>query len=143
VRRPILLVALAAAACASGTGSGTAPSGATAVPRGNANLITQEEIAGGSYQTALDIVQNLRPSMLRGRGVTTGVTGADASGYEGPVAGVVVYLEEVRLGGIESLRSIPAAGVKEIRFVSARDATTRWGTGHPSGAIQVITKKGR
>jgi hypothetical protein len=106
-------------------------------------LITEEEIATGSYQTALDIVQNLRPTMLRGRGATTGVTGADASGYEGSVAGVVVYLEEVRLGGIESLRSIPAAGVKEIRFISARDATTRWGTGHPSGAIQVITKKGR
>lgn len=142
MRIPILLVAFAAA-CASGTGSGPATSGATAGPRGSANLITQEEIAGGSYQTALDIVQNLRPSMLRGRGVTTGVTGADASGYEGPVAGVVVYLEEVRLGSVESLRSIPAAGVKEIRFVSARDATTRWGTGHPSGAIQVITKKGR
>lgn len=142
MRVTMLLAALAgAAACASGGGGVQSPAAPT--PRGSATLITEEEIATGSYQTALDIVQNLRPTMLRGRGATTGVTGADASGYEGSVAGVVVYLEEVRLGGIESLRSIPAAGVKEIRFISARDATTRWGTGHPSGAIQVITKKGR
>jgi hypothetical protein len=29
--------------------------------------------------------------------------------------------------------------VKEIRYISASDATTRWGTGHSGGVILVVT----
>ncbi|HSA56659.1 MAG TPA: hypothetical protein VLE53_13200 [Gemmatimonadaceae bacterium] len=137
----LLLIAMASA-CASGGGvstSATAPQPA----RGSANLITEEEIAQGTYQTALEIVQGLRPSMTRYRATTTSATG-NPSGYTDAAAatgGVVVYMDESRLGEVSTLSSIPAQRVREIRYISARDATTRWGTGHTSGVIQVITKK--
>jgi hypothetical protein len=31
--------------------------------------------------------------------------------------------------------------VREIRYINARDATTRWGTGVSSGVIQVVSKR--
>jgi hypothetical protein len=39
------------------------------------------------------------------------------------------------------MANIPASRVKEIRFINARDATTRWGTGYGSGVILVTTKR--
>jgi hypothetical protein len=54
---------------------------------------------------------------------------------------IVFYLDGVRLNDRTGLMSIPADRIKEIRFINSRDATTRWGTGHGSGAILVTTKK--
>ena len=54
---------------------------------------------------------------------------------------VLVYVNEVRLGMVEDLRTIPTTQVQEIRYISATDATQRWGTGHSSGVIQVITRR--
>jgi hypothetical protein len=39
----------------------------------------------------------------------------------------------------EILRSVSVANVEEIRFLDARDATTRFGTGYVSGAILITT----
>jgi hypothetical protein len=50
-----------------------------------------------------------------------------------------VYLNNVRHGGVMSLRDILVTDIQEIRFISASDATTRWGTGHGSGVIMVRT----
>jgi hypothetical protein len=44
----------------------------------------------------------------------------------------------VRHGDIQSLRSILIEEIAEVRFISASDATTRWGTGHAGGVIQVL-----
>jgi hypothetical protein len=46
----------------------------------------------------------------------------------------------VRMGGLEELHSIRAADVESIRFINARDATTRWGTGHMGGVIEVLLR---
>jgi len=86
-------------------------------------------------ESAFDIVQRLRPAMLRSR---TSTFGSDNQGQQVPV---VVYSDDVRLGTVENLRTIPAMQVREIRYISATDATQRWGTGHSSGAIQVVTKR--
>jgi hypothetical protein len=50
-----------------------------------------------------------------------------------------VYLNNVRHGGVASLRDILVTDIQEIRFINAADATTRWGTGHGSGVIMVRT----
>jgi hypothetical protein len=50
-------------------------------------------------------------------------------------------MDDVRLGEPASMVNIPASRVKEIRFMNARDATTRFGTGHSSGVILVTTKR--
>ena len=39
-----------------------------------------------------------------------------------------------------ALRNVPAEQVERIEFLSAADATMRYGTGHASGAILVTTK---
>ena len=54
---------------------------------------------------------------------------------------IIIYMDDVRLGEPSSLTNIPASRVKEIRFMNARDATTRYGTGHSSGVILVLTKR--
>lgn len=100
--------------------------------RGNASLILGAEVATSGASDALQAIRILRPSMLRGR---TG-SGNDQSG----TADMVVYVDGVRLGGPQQLVSVAAMNVKEIRWLSASDATTRFGTGHPFGAILVQTK---
>lgn len=131
-----VLLALSAAACGGG-GSGTSAQPAMDRPaRGPANLITEAEINSGVYQTALEVVQNLRPGMLIPRG--TSPTARESSTASVPI---VVYQDDVRLGDISSLANIPANRVKEIRVLSASDATTRYGTGHSSGVILVTTKR--
>lgn len=126
---------LAVAACGGGAGGTAQPSTTTRV-RGSANVITEAEINSAAYQNALEVVQNLRPSMTVARGV-----GADRSGLLATTIPIVVYMDDVRLGEIQSLVNIPANRVKEIRFLNAGDATTRYGTGHSSGVILVTTKR--
>ena len=129
-------IAMAVIGCGGG-GSGTAAQPATANrTRGTSNVITESEIGASTYQNALEIVQNLRPQMLIPRGV-----GSDATGLSAASIPIIIYMDDVRLGEPSSLSNIPASRVKEIRFLNARDATTRFGTGHSSGVILVTTKR--
>lgn len=138
MRKGLLVFAAIAtlAACSSGSGSASGTA-STPIRRGGQNLITADEItaSGAGLETAFDIVQRLRPSMLRPR---TSSFGTNNQAQQVPV---VVYSDDVRLGTVENLRTIPATQVHEIRYISATDATQRWGTNHSSGAIQVITKR--
>jgi hypothetical protein len=54
---------------------------------------------------------------------------------------VVAYLDDVRLTDLRSLQNVWRERVYEIRYLSASEATTRWGTGHASGAVLVITRR--
>lgn len=145
VRRPlsiaVVLAAVTLAACAGSSAPAAAAAGTTAAAprpvRGSLNLIPNAEIeaAGNDVTSAYELVQRLRPGMMRARNLTAGNTG------EGNVFGVIAYADEVRLGDVEQLRTVMRGTVREIRFISASDATTRWGTGHSNGVIQVIVKR--
>ena len=115
----------------------TAPARVTRPPRGSSSLITSAEIeaAAPDILNAYQLVERLRPMMMRPRNLTAGNVG------DGNVFGVVAYVEEVRLGDLESLGSVMRATVREIRYIGATDATTRWGTGHSNGVIQVVLKR--
>ena len=131
MRKTVLCaMALTLVACGGG-GSGTAaqPNTASRPIRGPADIISEAEIKATSYQNALEVVQGLRPTMMRPRGTST-------SQYQ-----VVAYMDDVRLIDLNGLSTIPSERVKEIRYINARDATTRWGTGHGSGVILVTTKR--
>jgi hypothetical protein len=97
--------------------------------RGSSNVLTREEISRSNGATAFEVVQELRPHYLRARGPSSGMNPAPA--YP------TVYLNDFRAGGLEALRSIRIVEIEEIRYISAADATTRWGTGHTAGVIQV------
>jgi hypothetical protein len=134
-----IALALGSVACSSG-GGGSAPAAGDAPrpsSRGSQNLITEAEILqlGQGLENAFDIVERLRPSMLRSRASTFG------SQRTGEEILVVAFVDDVRLGEVTNLRTIPRLQVREIRYISATDATQRWGTGYGSGAIQVISKK--
>ena len=106
----------------------------TAAPtRGSMNVIIMAEIANSGATDALKAVKLLRPAMLRGR---NGSLGENPNG-----ADIVVYIDGMRAGGQSALASVSAITIREIRLLNAADATTRFGTGHPLGAILVQTKQ--
>ena len=127
--RHLVLCGLVLLGACGGGGGAPAASSAPRPVRGSADRITEQEISAGIYQNALEVIQNLRPNMTVARGTSTS-----------PVP-VMAYVDDVRLADMSGLATIPAGRVKEIRYVNARDATTRWGTGHGSGVILVITKR--
>jgi hypothetical protein len=121
----VLLVGLAG--CAS-TGDGERAS------RQHRNILTEDEIQAGQHLTAFDVVRTLRPAWLRERPMSvTNPEGAE----------VVVYVDGMRMsGGAETLRQVRAETVVRMEFMTASDATTRFGTGHMGGAILVTTRRG-
>jgi hypothetical protein len=120
---PVLLL-LSFAACAA------SPRGSSPTDRA---ILTIEEIRQTDARTAYDAVLRSRPEFLRSRG-SRSLRAASAADYP------LVYLNSTRYGPLESLRSISVEGVEEIRYLSGSDATTRFGTGHVAGVIQVVTR---
>ena len=128
----------AATACASANPSGeAAPGAAPGAPtpasarRGGGDVITQDELVGTTAQTVMDAIKQLRPSFLTSRGPTS-------MNLANP--GILVYANGMRLGGVSTLNDIPVQDIKQIQYLNASDATQRFGTGHPSGAI-LLTRK--
>jgi hypothetical protein len=105
-------------------------------PRRNPSEITQEELANPSVGqlNLLQVIQQLRPNWLRVRG-SPSLTGGGRS-----TPGVVL---DNMSQSFERLASLRAADVTSLVFLSAGDATTRFGTGYPNGAILVTTINGR
>lgn len=109
---------------------GCASTGGRSNTSGNRNVLTLEELVDTNAASIYDAIQRLRPRWLRPRGFTS--TGANE--------GVPVYRDGVRVGGLSYLHSVQVNAVIEVHYVSASDATTRWGTGNASGAIELITR---
>lgn len=105
---------------------------APAQPRATRSVITAEEISSLNVTNAWEVIQHLRPDYLRSRG--------SVSIRNQAAQFAVVYVNGMRAGGLDELRSVRAGDVANIRFISAADATTRWGTGHTGGVIEITTK---
>ena len=52
----------------------------------------------------------------------------------------MIYVDGVMYGKLESLHSLNIEEIREIEFISAGDATTRFGTDHLGGAILIRTR---
>jgi hypothetical protein len=120
--RPLacVLVLAATAACAS-NGSGGAGE------RRRSSELTQDEIRGSHANTVHELVQALRPGWLRVRGTTS----LQEQGA------VVVYINNVRSGTPEVLRQVRPDAVESIRYLDELQASSRYGTGHAHGVIEV------
>jgi len=92
--------------------------------RPDAWLITAEELIEGVDATLMAAVQRLRPQWLR------------RTGARNTLPAVIVDNQTFEL---DLLDAISPDDVEWLRFVQPFDATTRWGTGFPSGAIEVRT----
>jgi hypothetical protein len=86
--------------------------------------ISEEEIRESRAADAYALVSRLRPEWLATRGAQSFLESA-----------LVVYLDDVRLGGIQQMRQVPTESLTGARFLDARAATQRYGMGHPHGAI--------
>lgn len=134
-----LLTAATVAACASGAAAGAG------APGGSTYVVTAEEIQQSQVSTAFDAIQRLRPQWLFDRGTSSiresGPEGQPVQRIGDPITdGPVVFVNGTRAGAVSVLRNIPAELVQEMRFLRARDATTKYGTGYPQGVIEVIRK---
>lgn len=122
----VLMLLAAVAACATGSASGSGSR--------DQDVITADEIAESQAQTALDLIQQLRPRWtVRSRGERTFVESA----YDYPR----VVVDNLPPREFDSLREIPREILVEIRLLNPRDATLLYGTGHTQGIIRVTTRR--
>ena len=82
---------------------------------------------------AYEAVVRFRPEFLRGRA---------APGLADPAGAVaVVYLNGVRQGAPDLLRTIPARVIVEIRYLTPAVASEQFGPYHTGGVISVRTRR--
>jgi hypothetical protein len=123
-----LALCVAVASCAS---SGASSGGGSAAPRASADHITFEELQQTPGLDLFTAVQRLRPQWLQVRG------GVTAQGK----ATISIFLDGVQQqGSVEILKDMRTTDIQEMRFMNARDATTRYGTDMAAGAIEIVTR---
>ncbi|MGK2962421.1 MAG: hypothetical protein ACSLFK_09790 [Gemmatimonadaceae bacterium] len=127
-----LISALVLGLVIGGCGSSRAPE--TGYGFRNRSVITFDEITASrsGNASAYDLIQRLRPEYFRSRGPSS-------LNNLAPVT-AVVYVDEVRYGEIESLRTMSADQIREVHYINASDATTRFGSDHVGGAILITTR---
>jgi hypothetical protein len=117
----LAFLAVLLVACATGGTSATGSASSASNSR-----LTSEEIVAANLPTAYDLVERLRRPWLR----RDAATGQD----------VTVYMDNQKLGGVETLREIPAVDVAEMEYVPSDKAIMCWGQDAKGGAI-VVTRK--
>ncbi len=110
-----MLLALAGGLSCASTGEGSTTS------RGRGD-ITSEEIQATSVDDAMEVISLLRPQWMRGRS-----------------AGATIVINGQR-STRDRLATVPVGSIVRIEFMSAADATTRFGTGFFDGAIVVTLR---
>ena len=121
----LLTVTILATGCA-------APGNPTAsATRTNTSVIDREEISDANVENVYDLVRARRPAWLRTRGNQT---------LQNDI-GIVVYLDQARVGGVESMRQIHPQDVASVTFLDAAAANFRFGQGHLHGAIVVSMRR--
>ena len=97
--------------------------------RRDPNMLTAEDLAPVVNLSVYDAVQRLRPNWLRPRGATS------VSNMGDQMPAVMV---DNAFQSIDFRRSLQVTGVNFVRFIDARDATTRYGTGYVNGIVEVV-----
>jgi hypothetical protein len=113
----------------------------SSTPITDPDVITEDQIARSKATNAYDVIATISPKMFTAHGAAT------TRGDQPPTPGrqalpVVVYVDNVKVGPVEELKTLGKVDLKEIRYLSPRVATDRWGQGHPGGAIYVTTMQG-
>jgi hypothetical protein len=125
VRLQTVLLVTLLAACTSATASRTRQGG-------DRDVLAAEEIELSNVSTLHEAIQVLRPHFFFSRGRTS------LRAANNPLP--VVIVNGVPQATFESLRGISARDVRYVRFLSAPEATTRFGTGYMAGVIEVVLK---
>lgn len=112
---------------------GSAPMPVVTGAPGHRDVLFDAEIQTNKQpgMTVYDLIAHLRPEYLRSRGTNTFRDMAP------PTA--VVYLDGAKLGSLDQMKSLSADRVFQIQYLSAADATTRFGMDHTAGAILITS----
>ena len=121
---PVLLIA-ALAACTHAPY--TDPSQAS-----DRQIITQDEIEASHGNSAHDVIRKLHGNFLSYRGRT--------SIRDTVTSMPMVFMDDQVYGSISVLRNIPASQIAEIRLYRAWEATIKYGSGLPGGAIAIYSR---
>ncbi len=116
-------------------------------PRRDRDVLTVEEFSDASVSTVYELVRSKRPRWLSVRGSSTLRTAAGIDNLGQPMlypaeAQIAVYIDDVKHGSQETLRSMSTNTVETIQYLDAASATQRFGTNHEYGAI-LIRLRGR
>lgn len=131
-----LVAAAFLSACASAPGgtSNTRVTTHEAAP----DYITSVEVASTPVANVYDLISRLRPHWFRTQ------TGSIRNNTRSQV--IAVYLDEVRLGDIQALRTVSTSGVESLRYYDATRAATvlrNPGSDPIAGAIVITTTNAR
>jgi hypothetical protein len=94
------------------------------------DVLTAAEIAPHDMTTAMELIQQLRPAWLRTRGTRS---------FGGPISPRVI-VDALTPQDASILETIHRDSILEMRYLTPQEATLRYGTGFPAGAIVVRTK---
>jgi len=93
--------------------------------------ITSRELRTMDDRDAYTAISLLRPSLLKNRGRTSILLDSPDQPE--------VFVDGMYYGPFDTLRQLPVHEIAEIRFLDVGDATIRYGTGHPSGIIDITS----
>ena len=123
-------------------GTAPAPSGppthdvavARASPRRSANTLLPEELSADdrSTLTVFQAIQKLRPRFLTGPGY---------SNDNAPNSPLVLYVDDVKMTGLDLLRQMRMTDVEKVQYMTGAEGTMRFGMGHDAGVILVTRRK--
>jgi hypothetical protein len=132
-RRHLLCAILISSLTACAPATNAVPIGSEEVQGRTTDYIGAAEMRSVGANDALEAINRLRPFFFRRGRETSAVTGQSL---------LQVYLDNIKLGGLETLQTIPIESIKSIQYLSSSEATIRWGTNHTGGVILLSSSKG-
>ncbi len=123
-----LVLALVVSACASSPSGGPGQT-ATAPRRGGPNLILRAELEEYRGESVYRTIEFIRRRWIRP---------IRSTGARSVYARVVI--DGSRRRELSDLRSMSVDAIETMRYLSATEATTRYGTGYPGGVIEITTR---
>jgi len=104
-----------------------------AIDGASRNVITEAELDSVHASSVYEAIAKLRGEFLTYRGETS-LQEKRSKPFPS------VFMDGVRYGELADLRNVPASQVSRIRLLRAWEATTQYGTGYPSGVIEITSK---
>ena len=117
------------AGCASSGRVRPAPS--EGAVRSDLKTVSDSELAIATQPDLLAYLQAERPQWLTVR---------NPGARKGRAGSILVYVDETRLGAVETLRTISPRGVRAIRYYDAAAAQAKFTTRDAGAVIQVILR---
>jgi hypothetical protein len=129
----VLAITSVLSACASSTNTPFAEGGETALRAGggSSTLIVRAQLDRFTGRSAWEAVETINPRWLQTQRGTSIVFGP---------AYARVMIDGVARGELDELYRLSTENIETMRYLSAPDATTRYGTNFPGGVIEVTTR---